>query len=332
MNNTNYPKPVNFDQNNSDFERFVKEDANSIANSSSSSIAFLKDVRIATNSVVFRYFKVFRDSCILDYTYQKYQKGFGFFLKFIFPKINFSKKRFILITDEWTSNYYHWHAYALKRLLILKENNLLENSLLFLPKKYQKYSFAIPSLLKFGVKKEQIVFLRRKSHIKVKELVMVNTRNGDDYKFFDKIRNILRDDSEPQDRVYISREKQRLRFIENEAEVTELLKKYGFKKILAEDISYEEQIKICSKAKYIVGPHGAGLANLMFMKENCSILELGETLPTIDYYLMSSFLGIKYHYQKCKFGPNSVVKDPHHGSLVVDPKKLEETLLLMLQK
>lgn len=198
----NYPKPINFDATNSDFDIFENVTE---GNYFEPEIKFLKNVRISTNSVVFTYFKIFRDSCIGEENYQKYQKGFRFFLKFIFPKLNFSKKRFLLITDEWTSNYYHWHVFALKKLLIIKEKNLLENSLLFLPKKYQKYPFVLPSLTKFGIKKEQIIFLRRKSNIKVKELALVSAP-PQNQQYFEQIRKALRNDFEASEKIYVSRE------------------------------------------------------------------------------------------------------------------------------
>jgi len=322
-----YTKPQNFDSENPDFVTFTKVGEETYPEPK---IKFLSKVRIATNSVVFNYFRVVRESCISKENYDKYSRGFGFFLKFIFPKFNFSKKRFLLITDEWTSNYYHWHAFALKRLLILKEKNLIENSLLFLPKKYRSYAFALTSLEKLGIKKSQIVFLRRKSNIKVNELALVvSAQQHQDY--FNKIREGLRIDTNPTDRIYISREKQSLRFVENEKELVELLSKYGFRKILAENLSYEEQIDIFSKAKYVVGPHGAGLANIFFMAKDSCIMELAAGLPTADYFKLSSMLGLKYFYQKCEFGPNSKIKDPHHGSLVVDLAELEKNLKLMLK-
>ncbi len=92
----------------------------------------------------------------------------------------------------------------------------------------------------------------------------------------------------------------------------------------------EEQINIFSKTKYLVSPHGAGLTNIFFMPKNSVILELATELPTLDYYKLSTFLEIKYFYQKCDFGSRSKIKDPHHGSLIVDLKKLEQNLKLML--
>ncbi len=326
----NYPKPINFDATNSDFDVFKNiPEGNYFEGYFKSEIKFLENVRISTNSVVFNYFKIFRDSCISEENYQKYQNGFRFFFKFIFPKFNFSKKRFLLITDEWTSNYYHWHVFALKKLLILKEKNLLENSLLFLPKKYQNYPFVFPSLAKFGIKKEQIIFLCRKSNIKTKELALVNAPQQHQ-QYFEQIRKTLRNDFEANKKIYVSREDQVLRFIENEQEVSDLLAQYGFKKIIAEKLSYAEQIAIFSKTKYLVSPHGAGLTNIFFMPEDSSILELATELPTADYYKLSALLRIKYFYQKCNFGSRSKIKDPHHGSLLVDLEKLEKNLKLML--
>ncbi len=334
--NYEYHKPINFDEKNPQFDIFKAE---SSENCLGAETKIVKNVRIATNSVIFNYFKVWRDNCINNIAYQRYSSGYKFFLKFIFPKFNFSKKRFILISDEWTSNYYHWHIIALVRLLILKEQGLLENSLLFLPKKYRRYQFALPSLEKIGVKKNQIVFLPRKSNIKVDELAYCMAYQQNPLAF-NELRRVLtsniKNKSDLGDKVYISRQGQVLRFVENEEEVVALLQKYGFKKIIMEHLDYEEQIAICSKIKYLVSPHGAGLTNIIFMPENSMILEMATKpyaeKPVTDYYKLADMLNIKYYYQECAIGPKSPVQDFHQGSLVVDLEKLEENLKLMLKK
>jgi capsular polysaccharide biosynthesis protein len=334
--NYKYPLPLNYEANNPEFDIFENiPDEKCFA----PKIEFLKNVRISINSVVFRYFKIFKESCINEKTYQEYQKGFRFFLKFIFPKFNFSKKRFLLISDEWTSNYYHWHVFALKKLLILKEKNLIENSLLLLPKKYQSYKFALSSIEKFGIKKNQIVFLRKKSNIKVAELPLI-TASRQHPSAFQKISKILTKDADKIDqdfgeKIYISRAEQVLRFVENEKEVVALLEKYGFKKIIMEKFSYDEQIAICAKAKYLVSPHGAGLTNVLFMKKGSYVLEMStpQTAEGFnkDFYAISSMLDLNYLYQKCEMGENSRVRDFHQASLVVDLEKLEKNLKLMLK-
>lgn len=331
------PKPVNFDEKNPQFDIFknVAPDECKV-----DEVKIFKNIRISTSSVLFNYFKIIPESCITLENYEKYSKGFKFFLKFIFPKFNFSKKRFLLITDEWTSNYYHWHIFALKRLLILKEKGLLKDSLLFLPKKYLKYKFVLPSLAKFGIEKKQIVFLPRKSNIKVKEVAMAECSQQHPV-LFDEMREILTKNIQKfshdfGDKVYISRQGQVLRYVENEDAMMEVLKKYGFEKVVIDHFSYDEQIAICSKIKYLVSPHGAGLTNLLFMKETSAVLEMASKpysgkLVT-DYYKLAAMLNIKYFYQECEIGERSQVKDFHHGTLVVDLEKLEENLKLMLQK
>ncbi|MBU6338942.1 MAG: DUF563 domain-containing protein [Rickettsiales bacterium] len=332
-----YKKPLNFDEKNSEFRIFSNVE---IESCKKAEINILKNVRISTNSVVFNYFKIFEESCVNEINYKKYSKGFKFFFKFIFPKFNFSKKRFLLITDEWTSNYYHWHIFALAKLLAFKKSNLLDDSLLFLPKKYAKYPFVLPSLEKFGVKKEQIVFLCRKSNIKVRELAMAST-NQQHPAIFNKLRevltkNIRKSEFDFGDKIYISRASCGLRYVENENEVVALLEKYGFKKILADNFSYDDQIAICSKARYLVGPHGAGLTNLLFMSRGSFVLEMATKpysyKPLTDYYKLSSMLDINYLYQECECGKTGHhIKDFHHANLFVDIEKLEKNLQLMLK-
>lgn len=332
--NYEYRKPENFDENNPEFDIFKNVPPEICTKPE---IKFFQKVRISNNSVVFKYFKVFRENCISDEVHKQYNNGYKFFLKFIFPKFNFSKKRFVVITDEWTSNYYHWHMFALARLLVLKQKNLLEDSLVFLPKKYASYKFVLPSLEKLGVKKEQIVFLPKKSNIKVAEVAVV-TMSQQQPIAFQWLRQLLtaniKSDLNFGERIYISRAGQLLRFVENEEEVVKLLEKYGFKKLLMDQFSYDEQVAICSKAKYIVGPHGAGFTNVLFMSEGSALLELLTKIDSrkwTDYYKLTNFLNIKYYHQECAIGENSRVRDFHQGSLVVDLEKLEKNLKLMLK-
>jgi hypothetical protein len=135
------------------------------------------------------------------------------------------------------------------------------------------------------------------------------------------------------DKIYISREGEKLRFVENEEELLELLTKYGFKKVKMQNYSYREQIEICHNAKYIIGPHGAGLTNMLFMKNNSYVLELS---PKEDrdyftgFYFLANALNHFYLYQKCKIGSKSLVADSHHGSLLVDILQLEKNIKIML--
>jgi len=300
-------------------------------------INFFKNIHISTNSVLFNYFKIIQKSCISEENFQQYSRGYKFFLKFIFPKFNFSKKKILVITDEWTSNYYHWHIFALQKLTVLKEENLIANSLLFLPKKYQKYPFVLSSLEKFGIKKNQIIFLRRKSNIKASEapLVEISQHHPIIFQHIQQtlLQNCPKINHNFGDKIYISREGQSLRKIENEKDMLPIFEKYGFKKVIMDTLSYDQQINIARDAKHIISPHGAGLTNILFMSQGCNILELATkpnpSKPITDYYKLATMLNINYFYQECEMH-GAKAHDYHQTNLLVNLEKLEKNIKLML--
>ncbi len=331
------PKPDNYNPNSKEHKELFEVDAE--YDCFAPYIKDYKDVRISTNSVIFNYFKVFEESCISQQNFKSYGEGYKFFLKFIFPKFKFTNKRFILITDEWTSNYYHWHTFSLIRLYALIEQNLAKDSLLFLPKIYQKYPFVLPSLKKFGIKEQQIVYLRRKSNIKVKNLSFpITTRHHPQLlsKVRDTMINNTKLDLDLGDKIYISRTKRILRNVENEDKVMEVLQKYGFKKVVMENYSYDEQISIINHTKYLIGPHGAGMLNIMFLPKDATALELATTQINTDhthnrdFYVLSKMLGHKYFYQYCDYGQHNHICNFHCGNINVDLSELEKNVKLML--
>ena len=99
-------------------------------------------------------------------------------------------------------------------------------------------------------------------------------------------------------RIYISRNKSERRRIINEQSLIRLLKNYKFKILYSEKISFNKQLKIFSSAKYIIGLHGAGLTNLIWMKKRSYLLEMKpeKDLYLNCYYNLSSLLNINYHY------------------------------------
>lgn len=71
--------------------------------------------------------------------------------------------------------------------------------------------------------------------------------------------------------------KRKNRKIKNEKEVLNIFEnkiKTNIKKIDFEDLSFDEQRKICNSSKIMIGVHGAGLTNLMFMEDSSKIFEI----------------------------------------------------------
>ncbi len=58
-----------------------------------------------------------------------------------------------------------------------------------------------------------------------------------------------------------------MRKIINEAKIVELVKSHGFQVVFCEDLSYSQQVQLFAEAELVVGMHGAGLVNQIYMSE-----------------------------------------------------------------
>jgi hypothetical protein len=66
---------------------------------------------------------------------------------------------------------------------------------------------------------------------------------------------------------------------------------FDFQTIYAEDLSFEQQVKICSRARHLVSNHGAGLTNMLFMPQGASVLATAPSHGLHQQLLLHSFLG-----------------------------------------
>lgn len=62
--------------------------------------------------------------------------------------------------------------------------------------------------------------------------------------------------------------------LSNQAELEKVLSANGFQIVYAEDYSVAQQKELFSKAKIVVGAHGAGLTNMMFAPRNSLLIEI----------------------------------------------------------
>lgn len=80
--------------------------------------------------------------------------------------------------------------------------------------------------------------------------------------------------------IFCPRKETSKRFLSNWKEVNKLLKDFAKKKGLDyqmvhfEDLSCQEQIHLMTKTRMLVGYHGAGLVNLIFMKKGSEVIEI----------------------------------------------------------
>jgi len=262
--------------------------------------------------------------------------------KFLVTNYLFRKRRKIenevlWITDYWSKGYFHWMTDALTRLFVVRDR--LDQLTLMLPWEFATREFVKPSLDVFGVK--NVDFIQPNEVIECRSLVMP-THTAPSGHFKDEVirgvrAKLLGAFGDPNyrgagERIYISRRVAGRRRIANEDEVTQVLEQFGFETIRAEEMSFEEQVAVASRACFLVSNHGAGLTNMLFMRAGGSVLELRHRADWINncYFILASALEFKYFYQLCE--PFEVGGDPHTADLLVEPGQLEKNLKNMLEK
>ena len=118
---------------------------------------------------------------------------------------------------------------------------------------------------------------------------------------------------EPPERIYISRRgANSFRTLQNEAEVELAAARLGFTIVRAEDHSFDDQIALFSRARVVIGPHGAGITNTVFAPPGCLVCDFFPTGWESSWSLRSTQLFGHYYL------PLSFPSEPS-ASGVTDP-------------
>jgi hypothetical protein len=138
-------------------------------------------------------------------------------------------------------------------------------------------------------------------------------------------------------RIYISRNKAGYRKVLNEAELLPVLVKYGFRVLCLEDYKLADQISICNNADVMLGLHGAGLSNLVFMQPRSKLIEIRPNRVYNMYtcfFTLSSNFDISYNYLLCNYGPNKLPGEKRidDQSVIVAPEILDRELAFVLNR
>lgn len=123
-------------------------------------------------------------------------------------------------------------------------------------------------------------------------------------------------------RVHLSRQKGP-RKISNIRDVRVVLDKFGFEEIYMQDLPLGTQFALAANAELIFAPHGAGLANMIFMKDGGAIIEVKHIRTFRQERLfagLSQSMGLSY------YPLNSEREAGRQDDFFVNPEMLEATL------
>jgi hypothetical protein len=266
--------------------------------------SFLKIKRgwITEDGVVYNADELVKASLV----YESFETRFN--RDYLFKKIGVyhikRQKNIVLIWNHWgKDNYYHWMMDSLSNLILIQKE--IKGMKVLLPPNPPQ--FVVESLKSFNI--ETLKFSNGKV-LDVKELIYpiypLSSGNVDPI-LLAKLRHHFLHYIEQQefknqvvyDKVYVSRSRQKKRFIVNEKELIHRLEEKGFKVIYFEDYTFWEQLHLMKHAQVLVAPHGANMVNMLVMQENSKVIEVNQedvSNATLCYWSMASNLGFEYYY------------------------------------
>lgn len=123
-------------------------------------------------------------------------------------------------------------------------------------------------------------------------------------------------------KIFLTRHRNSLRFIENEDEIFFILMKYGFEKVDASVLSFEDQVSMFSSVSDVVAVHGAGISNIIFKQNGpLRLLELFHDYEYLPFHYIMLAHMLRFDY----FAIEGMKSSQHsRGGFRIDPRKIEE--------
>ena len=287
----------------------------------------LKNAQIITENgvIVSSDNKIFNNFTFEFYNTIEEHKIFRAYLK----KSQYNKGNFATIVSPASSNYFHWIFDCLPRLKLLNEV-IEEIDYLFVPADFKK--FHLDSLNLLGFDEDKLVKVDNNTHITCENLFVPSIGNtGIIPKWACKFLReafLPANQKKPHRFIYISRKEAMYRRVINEEEVEDFLQKVGFEIIEMSKLSFLDQVKICSEARIVVGPHGAGLSNTVFCQSSKVLEIFAPSYVNTCYWMLSNQVGNQYFYIIGQEHPGH--SSPVWRDFWIDISKLKEIVDYML--
>lgn len=235
-------------------------------------------------------------------------------------------------TDLYSKAFYHWVAETLPRIFLLTLLHPGGVKIVF-PGILSEIPYVRDSLTLFP--EVQVTYLSKSKVSRFQELGWVSPM-GEPYQFNPTLMRQLRrrfatllgSEARPGwRRTYISRAKANRRVVKNEQELEKVLAQFGFETRYMEELTLKEQMTICSESQILLGLHGAGLANMLFLPAGAFVIELRRDNGWAScFYRMAHAIAVDYTYCFGSSAPEDETKNEIFVDMTIDPAQLEEKL------
>jgi len=228
------------------------------------------------------------------------------------------------LIPRYPDNYYHWMVETVPKVRYLRAFEAEQEPVtLLIPAEAPPFIDETLNLL--GWPESRVV---RANHgiYQVSELVVPSfpDRRPTDFNWLREeiLQNAPDHIPESGNNVYVSRANGVERRVVNEDEVMDVLSEYGFERYLLEEHSLAENARLFADADVVVGPHGAGLTDIIFAG-SATLIELFGKKVKQPYKLLSEAVGVDYEIMYCT---------PESTDIVVDVEELNDRVARTLEE
>jgi len=242
-------------------------------------------------------------------------------------------------SDQYSQYYMHWLSETLPRIYLLSLLGFDKPKVILPGPTMKNVNFIKQSLSLFfpGI---DFTFTENQNIFEFRELIWISQMGQASFQFNPSLMTIFRNFVRGKlkknlnlqgKRIYISRRNAICRKVINEDEVERVLGRFGVETIYFENYSFEEQIKMFSQSDIVIGIHGAGLSNMIFLPEDSFVLEFQRHMPYSScFYSLANALDLNYYYLFCEPDSEEVGGRKDNVNLYVDLRVLESLLESMV--
>lgn len=259
------------------------------------------------------------------------------------------KGRVCLLGNRSWLNYYHWMCDSMPRLDVLEAAGIDLDSIDHFVVMEPKYPFHTDSLTLAGIGEDRLHTTGKGQYIEADELLMPVfgsnslglaqgswtarslahrfgptkpvARNHVKRRWFTRHFRKTENRPVPGSRLFVSRGTTGKRGVANEPALLKALAPLGFEAVRCETLSITEQAELFASAEVVLGPHGAGLTNIVFCAENTLVVELFNAHMAACFWTISELTGLRHALHYCAPPSKESARlgsDPGHTTAAID--------------
>jgi len=223
-------------------------------------------------------------------------------------------------------NYYHWLMEYLPKIGVLEGllPGLLESNANWLVND-NIAPWQIECLSMLGVQTDLVRTVRSGMTTRCDSLVVPSMMSALDATTFLRQRLDVERSLTDKRMIYVSRldaDSPRRR-VHQEELLAAALQQAGFEILVPSEMSFQDQLEAFATAAVIVGPHGAGMTNLVFAQKECVVVEIVNTYNQSYRFFSDIAEAVGFRYARFLSGSERAnLVEPENANSVIDPQKL----------